>query len=62
MYAYMTTDAKGDQQLYSVAPITMMNYQRLAPATTTAAKAVSHQHAFAQTTKKAQRMMVPIIT
>ena len=58
----MTADAKGDQQIGSVTPVAMMNYQRRTPATTTAAKAVSHQHPFAQTAKETQGMMPPIIT
>jgi hypothetical protein len=59
MDPYMAADAKGDQQIRSVMPVAMMNYQGRTLATTTAAKA--HQHAFAQSAKKAQRMMPPII-
>jgi hypothetical protein len=62
MDAYVTADAKGDQQIGSVAPVAMMNHQRGALSTTSTAKAVPHEHPFAQTAKKAQRMMPPIIT
>ena len=61
MNAYVTADAKGDQDIRSVAPVTMMNYQRRTLATTTAAKAVPHEHPLAQTAEKAQRMMPSII-
>jgi hypothetical protein len=61
MDAYMAPDAKGDQQIRSVAPVAMMNYQGRTLAATTAAKAVARQHPFAQSVKKAQRMMPPII-
>jgi hypothetical protein len=40
----------------------MMDHQRRRLATTTAAKAVALQHALAQSAKKAQRMMAPVIT
>ncbi len=62
MDAYMVAEAKGDQQIRSVAAVAMMNHQRRTLATTTAAKAVPHQHPFTQTAKKVQRMMPPIIT
>jgi hypothetical protein len=62
MDTYMTADAKGDQQICFVAPVTMMNYQCRPLATTPATKAVSYQHPFTQTAKKAQRMMPSIIT
>lgn len=62
MNAYMTADAEGDQQIRAVAAVAMMNHQRRLLATTTAAKAVTQQHPFAQTIKKPQRMMPPIIT
>ena len=62
MDAYVTADAKGDQDIRSVAPVTMMNYQRRTLATTTAAKAVAFQHALAQSAEKAQGMMPPVIT
>jgi len=61
MDAYMAADAKGDQEIRPVPLVTMMNYQRRTFATTSAAKTVPHQHPFAQATKKAQRMMSPII-
>jgi hypothetical protein len=61
MDPYMAADAKGDQQIGSVVPVAMMNYQGRTLATTTAAKAIAHQHPFAQSAKKAQRMMPSII-
>jgi hypothetical protein len=61
MDPYMAADAKGDQQIRSVVPVAMMNYQRRPLTTTTATKAVPHQHPFAQSAEKAQRMMPPII-
>ena len=61
MDAYMAPDAKGDQQIRSVVPVAMMNYQSRALATTTAPKAVAQQNPFAKSVKKAQRMMPPII-
>ena len=62
MDPYMATDAEGDQQIRSIAPVAMMNHQCRTLATTTAAKTVAHQHPFAQTAKETQRMMPPIIT
>jgi hypothetical protein len=47
MNPYVAADAQGDQQLHAVALVSMMDHQRRAPATTTAAKAVALQHAFA---------------
>ena len=61
MNAYVTADTKGDQDIRSVALVTMMNYQRRTLATTTAAKAAPHEHPLAQTAEKAQRMMPSII-
>jgi len=58
----MAADAQGDQQIRPVAPVAMMDHQRRAIATTTAAKAVTLQHTLAQSTEKAQRMMAPVIT
>jgi len=61
MDPYMAADAKGDQRIRSVVSVAMMNYQRRTLATTTTTKAVAHQHPFAHSAKKAQRMMPPII-
>jgi len=61
MDPYMAADAKGDQRIRSVVSVAMMNYQRRTLATTTAAKAIAHQQPLAQSAKKAQRMMPPII-
>jgi len=61
MDPYMAADATGDQQIRSVVPVAMMNYQGRTLATTTAAKAITHRHPLAQSVKTAQRMMLPII-
>jgi len=53
MDPHMAADAQGDQQTRPVAPVTMMDHQRRALATATAAKAVALQHALAQSTEKA---------
>ena len=53
MDTYMTADAKGDQEIRSVTPVAMMNYQRRTLPTTAAAKAVAHQYPLVQTAKKA---------
>ena len=55
MNAYVTADTKGDQDIRSVALVTMMNYQRRTLATTTAAKAVPHEHPLAQTAEKSAK-------
>jgi hypothetical protein len=52
MNPYMAADAQGDQQVRPVVPIAMMDHQRQTLATTTAAEAVSLQHALAQSTEK----------
>ena len=62
MDAYMAADAKGDQQIRSVAAVAMMNHQRRPLVTATAAKAVALQHALAQSTEEAQGMISPVIT
>jgi len=50
----MAADAKGDEQIRSVAAFAMMNYQSRVLATTTSAKAVAHQNPFAKSVKKTQ--------
>ena len=62
MNLHMATDTQGHQQIRSILLVAMMDYQRRALAATTAAKAVTRQHALAQPTKKAQRMTAPVIT
>jgi hypothetical protein len=50
MNAYMAAYAQGDQQIRSVVPVPVMDYQRRTLATTTAALPL--QHALAQSAEK----------
>jgi len=62
MDPYMAADAQGDQQIRPIAPVTIMDHQRRTLATTAAAKAVTLEHALAQSAEKAQRMISLVIT
>ena len=62
MDAYMAADAQGDQQIRPVAPVAMMDHQRRALATATAAEAIPLQYTLAQSTEEPKRMMAPVIT
>ena len=62
MNAYMAADTQGDQQVRLVILAPMMDHQRGALAAAAAAEPIALQYPFAQSAKKAQRMMPPIIT
>jgi hypothetical protein len=61
MDPHMTAYAEGNQSIWLVASVSMMNHQRRAGAARSAVATIARQHPLAHAAEKSQGMMAPII-